>query len=317
MLYVGFAGTPTVPLTDSIDEEVPATSSPPATGAIPVIAGFGRPLIQNTVPNSTGPTSTAPFSKTLGSLTISAIELSYEGGNLSLTLDAKISLGVVVGSLKGFGIQFPIQDVYTFDISNVKTLVEGFGLEMSRPPVILAGMLVHDLTSYSGGVIIEIEPYTPPAAGYYDVILNSKGQNFKNVFVYAELDGPIAEVEFASLSGLTGCLGYNSDLRFPTVDNVTSFPFLADTTAGSDPLTVLTSPTAQQLPWFSPKEGPIWIAGKLTVAVFKSSISKRLLLSTRQRMSSWQFLKTARQLYQSLLPTILSVPPLFSLLRKD
>ena len=270
ILDYNFAGTPVAPPTDPIDEEVPATSFSSANDAIPATGGLGGPVLnQNTGPSSTGPTSTTPFSKTLGPLTISAIGLKYEGGNLSLTLDAKITLGAAVGTLKGFGIRFPMQDVYTFDVSNVKTLVEGVGLEMNRPPVVLAGMLVHDLTSYSGGVTIEIEPYTFLAAGYYGVILNSKGQKIKSVFVYAELDGPIAEVEFASLSGLTGGFGYNSDLRFPTVDNVTTFPFLAETAVGSDPLTVLTSLTSQQPPWFSPKEGPIWIAGGLTVAAFQ------------------------------------------------
>lgn len=270
ILDYNFAGTPVPPPADPVDEQAPVASAPPVDGATPAIGGLSGPVVnQSTGPKSTGPTSTAPFSKTIGPLTVSAIGLKYEGGNLSLTLDAKITLGAAVGTLKGFGIRFPMQDVYTFDVSNVKLLIEGVGLEMNKSPVILAGMLVHDQTSYSGGVIIEVEPYTFLAAGYYGVIVNSKGENVKSVFVYAELDGPIAEVEFASLSGLTGGFGYNSDLRLPTVDNVTTFPFLADTATGSDPLTVLTSLTSQQPPWFSPKEGPIWIAGGLTVAAFQ------------------------------------------------
>ena len=113
---------------------------------------------------------------------------------------------------------------------------------MNKPPIILAGMLLQVPNGFAGGVTIEVEPYTFMAGGYYgEVTKPSDGDTFKTIFVFAELDGPIAELEFASLSGLTGGVGYNSLVTLPTIDNVTTFPFLAAGQPNADPLSVLSN----------------------------------------------------------------------------
>ena len=229
--------------------------------------------LQSTVSTATPPvdsgSTSGVWTKTIGPLTISAISLKYQDGLLSITLNATVSLGAVTGILKGFGVQFPMTDLYKFDIPHITVLIEGVGLEMNRPPVVLAGMMVKSASGYAGGVTIEVEPYTFLAGGYYGTITKTNGDKVKTIFVYAELDGPIAELEFASLSGLTGGFGYNSELRMPTVDNVTTFPFLAQSTQGSDPLAVLNNLMTANPPWFSPQDGPVWVAGGITVKAFQ------------------------------------------------
>ena len=200
-------------------------------------------------PGSSGTTSaggygsaTGKWSKTLGPLIISAIGLKFASGSLTITLDATIKLGPIEGTVKGFSIQLPLKDLKHIDISNIQVSFEGVGLEMNKPPIVLAGLLLKVPNGFAGGVTIEVEPYTFMAGGYYGEVPKPSGQGvFKTIFVFAELDGPIAELEFASLSGLTGGVGYNSLVTLPTIDNVTSFPFLAAGLPNADPLSVLSN----------------------------------------------------------------------------
>ena len=183
-----------------------------------------------------------PWSKTFGPLTISAIGLKFTSGSLTIALDATIKLGPIEGTVKGFAIQLPLKELKHIDVDNVKFSFEGIGLEMNKPPIVLAGMLLQVPNGFAGGVTIEVEPYTFMAGGYYgEVTKPSDGDTFKTIFVFAELDGPIAELEFASLSGLTGGVGYNSLVTLPTIDNVTTFPFLAAGQPDADPLSVLSN----------------------------------------------------------------------------
>ena len=91
--------------------------------------------------------------------------------------------------------------------------------------------------------------------------------------VFAELAGPFVELEFASLTNLTAGFGHNSHMTLPTVDNVTSFPFLKSVT-GSDPLQVLNgfiAPSGNAKAWFGHDEnalGEIWMAAGFTATAF-------------------------------------------------
>lgn len=194
------------------------------------------------------------WSKTFGPLTISAIGLKFTSGSLTITLDATIKLGPIEGTVKGFAMQLPLKELKHIDVDNVKLSFEAIGLEMNKPPIVLAGMLLKVPNGFAGGVAIEVEPYTFMAGGYYGEFTKpskaakpgetpkpSDEDTFKTIFVFAELDGPIAELEFASLSGLTGGVGYNSLVTLPTIDNVTTFPFLAAGLPDADPLSVLSS----------------------------------------------------------------------------
>lgn len=44
--------------------------------------------------------------------------------------------------------------------------------------------------------------------------------------LFNELDGPIAELEVATLESLIGGVGYNLQTFLPTTDDMTTFPFI-------------------------------------------------------------------------------------------
>lgn len=65
--------------------------------------------------------------------------------------------------------------------------------------------------------------------------------------------------------------GYNSFVQSPTVDQITSFPFVNDhssTGAGDNPLQIVKNMTQTVPPWVSPKQDSYWFAAGMTVVAF-------------------------------------------------
>ncbi|KAF5705179.1 transcriptional activator srcap [Fusarium mundagurra] len=96
--------------------------------------------------------------------------------------------------------------------------------------------------------------------------------SFTMLFIIFKLEGPLFSVGFADISGLTGGVGVNSEVRLPTAETVLSFPFVRkdgpDTKAG--PIAALTSllyPDKTQ-PWFTAREGSFWVAAGCKVTAF-------------------------------------------------
>ena len=228
------------------------------------------------VPDKT-PETTAPWSKTIGPLTISSISMKFESRKLQLTLDAQIKLGPLEAIFRGLGLAFEPINMQSLSLSSFTVLLSGIGIEMNRPPIILAGEFLSLAPyQYAGGLIVEIEPYAFVAGGFYgDRVTNPSPppDHFKSMFVFVAMKGPIATIEFASLSGLTGGFGYNSQITLPTVDNVATFPFLnadKDIDSSGDPLKILNNFLGvKPTPWFTPADGPLWIAAGLKVQMFQ------------------------------------------------
>ena len=227
--------------------------------------------------------ATGKWTKTIGPLTIRSISLKLQHGYLYIMLDVSVMLGPVGGNVKGFGIGIPLSsNLHSIDTSrSISIILSSIGIELDRPPVELAGELrkVSRATNgvtvegFEGGLVLGIEAYTFVAGGgYYDKVTDPKtGKTFKSLFVFAELDGPIAELELGSLSDLTGGIGYNSQITMPTIDNVTTFPFIAtNTRSGSDPLSILDGYLNANPPWFTPADGPLWFAIGITANALSS-----------------------------------------------
>jgi hypothetical protein len=80
--------------------------------------------------------------------------------------------------------------------------------------------------------LLPFPPYTFIAVGEYAQVTDSNHQTFN--FVFAKLDGPIIDFEFAILRGLRIGFGYNSIVRSPAVEELVNFP-LIDNGAYADP----------------------------------------------------------------------------------
>ena len=270
-----FGGTPKVP------DESPTTSALSTFSQDPIAIDDSPPTPWTPAPTGT---TTAPWTKTIGPLTIAAIGLKYLDSKLQLTLDATLKIYGVEVKFKGFGLRFPMESASSFikDITQVELLLDGMGISLNRPPLMIAGTLQRTSTGFAGGITVEFEPYTFLAMGAYMKIIETttlaNGQtvtaDFRSILVLLEVVGPIAELEFGSLDGLTAGYGYNSQMRLPSVSEVTSHPFLASSqiaapSANGDMLATMNSLTGGASPWFTPKDGPMWVAGGLTAGLFQ------------------------------------------------
>ncbi|MCJ1385951.1 hypothetical protein MMC17_009076 [Xylographa soralifera] len=224
------------------------------------------------------------LTKTLGPLTISAVSLQYKDKMLWLTMDATLTLGPFSLSLLGLGLGVPTSNLKLDNLKGIASSIvpqlNGLALSFDRPPMLLAGVFVHDIMSdgtttqdiYKGGVAISFPPYTLAAVGEY-AIVHQNGNEYKSIFIFAKLDGPLLTLEFATISGVRIGFGYNSVVRSPTIDQLTDFPFINDSGvsgSGNDPLKILQNMTDKPAdgPWVTPKQDSYWVAAGMTITAF-------------------------------------------------
>jgi hypothetical protein len=214
-------------------------------------------------------------------LTISGIALDFRGGSIVLDFDAAVKLGPLFFALVGFYIGIPLSSIKLNDLSHIEVDFGLHGLEVAldQPPVTLAGVFIHDgiinlggihLDSYRGGISLGFQAWKFIAVGQYGKDTDS---DFKTVFIYASLDGPLVTLAFASITGVRVGLGFNSMIRSPTVKELPEFPLLdnsAASTSGQSPLALLNKFLAPStgIPWVSPKEDAYWVAAGLTLTAF-------------------------------------------------
>ncbi|KAF3930413.1 hypothetical protein ABW20_dc0110419 [Dactylellina cionopaga] len=221
--------------------------------------------------SATAAPSKAPINKTIGPLKISSIGFGFELGTqtLSVVMDASLKLGPLELAVTGFGLRFEIGKGGSLtDVKNWKLgfSLKGLGAGFDKPPIQLAGLFLRgDDGSFAGGASVGFEPWLFQAAGYYGSTDGPKG-NYKTFFTYCRLNGPLMTIGYAEISGLTGGFGYNSDVAFPSVTGVTSFPFLEvpDTKTPMETMTELFKGT-----WFSKKQDSYWVAAGLSLIAFQ------------------------------------------------
>ena len=260
------------------------TTSNRATALVRANASSGQTKGSDSVQPSAPSKGTISFK--LGPLSIDGIALQFkdQGGKkaLAVTMDATFAMGPISFSLLGFGIAIQL-DGLTLDqlskfIDNISVLLSGLALSFNKPPILIAGGFEHIVLQvpggtediYQGGIGIGFPPYTFVGLGEYAVV-KLQGQEYKSVFLFAKLDGPIITLEIATISGVRLGLGFNSMVRPPTIAELTSFPFIDDGSisgAGNDPMAILKTMTGGSNPWVTPKMDSYWFAAGLTVTAF-------------------------------------------------
>jgi len=96
-----------------------------------------------------------------------------------------------------------LNELKNLTIHDFSMILSGMSVYFNAPPVMIAGVFVHEDTStyeaYKGGLAVSILPYTLLAVGEYK---HTFDPDFKSVFVFARLDGPLFTLEFAAISGV-------------------------------------------------------------------------------------------------------------------
>lgn len=219
-------------------------------------------------PDSKAPTTT-PMIKKFGPLEVSGFRMKFEKFDKSEVLSIGLVASLVLGPLA-----LAVEDLQlSFVLKNLKDMkdviawpsIAGLSASFDRSPITLnAGFKRVDSNSYEGAAALGFIPYLFQVAGFYG---NSSvgGKPFTSFFIYFILNGPLATIGWAEISGVTGGFGYNVNLNFPTVENVLSFPMLnapKEQPSGAIGKLVKTN-------WFYPRDGSFWVAAGLSVYAFQ------------------------------------------------
>jgi hypothetical protein len=218
------------------------------------------------------PATMAPLKKQKGGLKISGIGLSFDAGILAIHLDARVSIGPIEAGIKGLAVLFDLSKVtglHDLPKCDVDVRIDGFDMAFDRPPVMLAGALYHAQSAqselYNGGVAVALSKFSIAALGQYaQVAASPPDPAYDSFFVYARLEGTLFTIGWAEITGLIAGFGYNSKLRLPAADQLSSFPFLSGFSSPEgfsleQALTSLTGPDG----WVTPSMGSLWMAAGL------------------------------------------------------
>ncbi|OOQ89325.1 hypothetical protein PEBR_27424 [Penicillium brasilianum] len=105
------------------------------------------------------------------------------------------------------------------------------------------------------------EPPSPPLPATKTFIKRRVGENV--FFIFFKVEGRLIQLGSVTITGITGAFGYNLQLRWPRIEEVTKFPFVAPQDPDMSPseqLIALTAPGNQGLRWVEPKTGETWLA---------------------------------------------------------
>jgi hypothetical protein len=283
----------------------PVKDDPEAGPTLPLVAnaaGLGAPVggisgvekvssqlasKSPTAPDPSKPAKGAVAFK-LGPLAIDAVTLQYkeQAGQKSLiiTMDATFTMGPITFSLLGFGLTVTLSNHITLNdlqhaVDGVGVVLAGLALSFNKPPLLVAGGFEHikDDTqdTFLGGIGVSFPPYTFVGLGEYSIVSHGTDK-YKSVFLFAKLDGPLITLEFATITGVRLGLGYNSYVNPPTVNDITTFPFINDKSiggAGNDPMALLKKmikpdPLANGKIWVQPKLDSYWFAAGMSITAF-------------------------------------------------
>ncbi|RKK74303.1 hypothetical protein BFJ69_g8583 [Fusarium oxysporum] len=255
----------------------------PSTGAVssgskatPVPVQEKKPSTEAAAPSGGAPATTAALAKKKGPLTLSGISLSYEGGVLRIHLDASVLIGPISAGIQGLNLVVRLDSKQIHGLHDILHVpidveVEGFDMSFSRMPIQIAGALHHKpgTKAYFGGVAISLSTFSIAALGMYEQVPANTANGtpeYDSFFIYAMMEGLIFTMGWAEIRGLMAGFGYNSRLRLPTVEQLSSFPLIQgfDQEGGfnmNQAVKSLTGPDA----FVTPSMGSIWLALGLVI----------------------------------------------------
>ena len=223
--------------------------------------------------------------KSFGPVTINRIGVLYQSDTQTLwfELDASLAFGPLEIDLIGLGIGSPISSFHP-DFN-----LQGLGVAYSQPPLEIAGGLASlappgsKYIEFEGGLTVATGEVTIAAFGHY-----GDKEGFPSMFIFGEIAYPFGGPPAFFVTGAALGLGYNSELRTPTIDQVATFPFVealpsavpSDPSALPDktPLGVLSKILdAEPQPWVKADAGSLWLAMGITFTSFEIVNSQALV----------------------------------------
>ncbi|MFI6763481.1 DUF6603 domain-containing protein [Micromonospora sp. NPDC050417] len=253
---------------------VSGTTTPP-TGPVPA------PANQTTTGDNA---AWLPVQRAFGPVQLSRVGVAFRQDNgedprLALLLDASVGAAGLTLSLQGLEVGVSLTDPLTMPSFGLA----GMGLSYSEGPVSITGAFLKNEIEYEG--------VTYPAYGGTAQLRNGElslaaiGSYAQlpagpSVFVYAWLDYPIGGPPFFHVRGIAAGFGYNRRLVLPPIDNVASFPLVAEATGSRTPGTTLGDELRVLSQWLPPSVGDILLTAGVHFTSFEMVDSFVLVAAT-------------------------------------
>jgi len=228
--------------------------------------------------------------KNFGPIHVERVGVGYKSGNIRFMLDSTLSAAGLALSLDGLSADFALRDV-TQKTFKPSFHLNGLGLDYRNGAVEIGGSFLQysveengkNYTGYGGQALIRTAKLSLSAIGAYAQINNSD----PSLFVYAVADYPLGGPAFFFVTGFAAGFGYNRRLMLPEIEQISSFPLVADAVksggpqnlpAGQDKQQPFLNNKLQQLQqYLPPAVGEVFIAAGVKFNSFKQIDSFALL----------------------------------------
>ncbi|MBO3457951.1 hypothetical protein G4P69_04360 [Aetokthonos hydrillicola CCALA 1050] len=258
---------------------------------LPVAINQTTGQLQTTTPSINTPSSQDTtqwfkLQKSFGAVHFERIGLNYKDSRIWVLLDAGFSLAGLSLSLDGLSVNSPLTKFEPqFDLKGLGIDYKGgdtleIGGAFLRQQVTQNGITYDE---YNGAAVIKFnvkgKALNLSAIGSYSYI-----EGHPSLFIYALLNYPIGGPSFFFVTGLAAGFGYNRALKIPTIDQVATFPLVAEaisppqtSTSNLDKATQLTQELTKLQQYIPPETGQIFLAVGVKFTSFKTIDSFVLL----------------------------------------
>jgi hypothetical protein len=205
-----------------------------------------------------------------GPIYIQQVGLGWDQTNLSILLDGGVHLSMLAVDVDGLTIRIPV--FHITDLSQWGLDLQGLAVGYASTGLTIAGGLRKAPilppaagVEYDGLLLINYNQYSIAAMGSYAHI--ERPEDYTSMFVFAVLSAPLGGPPYFFILGAAGGFGFNRGLIIPSIENVSTFPFVA---AAVDPSTISSDPMAalKQLSNFvRPSNGSYWLAAGIKFTV--------------------------------------------------
>jgi hypothetical protein len=248
---------------------------------------FGRPnstinVILEAADGGLARTVWLPMQRAFGPLQCSRFGVQWPDGNEDLKLtflfDGAVHLAALEVDLIGLSLGIPLRT--PGQISNYSFDLQGLAISYVSGPLTISGGFSkntsHEIIEYDGEAVIQAATWSIAAMGSYASL---GGQ--PSLFIFARVGATIGGPPFFFVTGICAGFGYNRSIRFPTADDVPSFPLLAGIAnptaiggASPSPGEALT----KMGDWIQPAQGMNWFAAGVQFTSFELVNSNAVLV---------------------------------------
>jgi len=163
--------------------------------------------------------------KSAGPLYFGRIGVRFEDGELTFLLDAAMKVGPLNVSLDGLSLSSPI------DHFEPHFALYGLSLDYKQPPIEIGGAFLKAIPTpegvqyeYDGMLVIKAKKISFTAIGSYAKLLTGK----PSIFAYVAIGFPLGGPPWFLVKGLSFGFGYNRALLPPPLQEMDSFPLVAE-----------------------------------------------------------------------------------------